>query len=30
MDANNILEDKIYEKIIKNGNKVIVTGRGDL
>lgn len=30
MDANNILQDKVYEKIKKNGNKVIVTGRGDL
>ena len=30
MDANNILEEKVYNKIKKNGNKVIVTGRGDL
>jgi nucleotide sugar dehydrogenase len=30
MDANNILPEKVYYKIINNGNKVIVTGRGDL
>ena len=30
MDANNILAEKVYNKIKKNGNKVIVTGRGDL
>jgi len=30
MDANNILSDKIYNQLIKNGNKVLVTGRGDI
>ena len=30
MDTNNILAEKAYNKIKKNGNKVIVTGRGDL
>ena len=30
MDANNMLPEKVYDKIKKNGNKVIVTGRGDL